>query len=235
MNKALISSVGAMSAASLYYLNDQKRRTQQAQALERPQANSFRASYANIPHYKKKDRGGEDAWICNDQLIAVADGVGGWNKKGVDPGIFARELCNHVTNKFNSLRTAGHKGRYEIDLWKLLVNSVQDTKARGTSTFVMAVLDEEDAHLRALNLGDSGYTIYRPPQVAQEKADFEKLFHSEEKQYKFNHPYQCGTNYKMPWHSDVHLHRVQDGDVLILATDGVYDNLRDPHVETCLQ
>ena len=53
-----------------------------------------------IPHYKKRDRGGEDAYILSDGLCAVADGVGGWNSKGVDPGIFARELCGHVWNEF---------------------------------------------------------------------------------------------------------------------------------------
>ena len=63
--------------------------------------NFFSAGYANIPHYKKKDRGGEDAWIVDQNLLAVADGVGGWNKRGVDPGIFARELCAHVKNLFH--------------------------------------------------------------------------------------------------------------------------------------
>jgi len=60
------------------------------------------SAYANIPHWEKAHRGGEDAWICTDSLIAVADGVGGWNRKGIDPGIFARELCKHVMNRYSA-------------------------------------------------------------------------------------------------------------------------------------
>jgi hypothetical protein len=78
------------------------------------------SAYCNIPHHEKAYRGGEDAWICTESLIAVADGVGGWNRKGVDPGIFARELCSHVLSRFNSLINA-RKHRYEVDMWELLV------------------------------------------------------------------------------------------------------------------
>ena len=74
----------------------------------------------------------------------------------------------------------------------------------GTSTFVMALLDAEDAHLRTLNLGDSGFIILR----ADSAGKLQSVFRSEERQYRFNHPYQCGTNYKMPYHADVYLHQV---------------------------
>ena len=38
----------------------------------------FRSSATNIPHKSKAHRGGEDAWVANDSLLVVADGVGGW-------------------------------------------------------------------------------------------------------------------------------------------------------------
>lgn len=77
------------------------------------------SAYSNIPHHEKAYRGGEDAWICTDSLIAVADGVGGWNRKGVDPGIFARELCRHIIARYNTWTSI--KNRYEINMWELLV------------------------------------------------------------------------------------------------------------------
>ena len=77
--------------------------------------------------------------------------MGGWNKKGIDPGIFARELCSHVQDGFTD----------QSNLKELLVQSVQKTKPMGSSTFVMAALDKEDPQLRTVNLGDSGYTILR--------------------------------------------------------------------------
>jgi len=43
----------------------------------------------------------------SENLLAVADGVGGWASKGVDPGIFARELCGHVMHLFKEQRSRG--------------------------------------------------------------------------------------------------------------------------------
>ena len=47
-----------------------------------------------LPHPDKVDRGGEDGFFINDELSAlgIADGVGSWYSRGVDPGIYARKL-----------------------------------------------------------------------------------------------------------------------------------------------
>lgn len=47
---------------------------------------------SNIPHYKKRLTGGEDSYLVLDDLVMVADGVGGWAGKGIDPALFPREL-----------------------------------------------------------------------------------------------------------------------------------------------
>ena len=51
------------------------------------------------PHYSKKAKGGEDAACILDNLLAVADGVGGWAESGVDPAIFSRKLCINIENE----------------------------------------------------------------------------------------------------------------------------------------
>ena len=45
-------------------------------------------------HPNKADRGGEDALFTSDEInaLGVSDGVGSWYSRGVDPGIYAREL-----------------------------------------------------------------------------------------------------------------------------------------------
>ena len=62
-----------------------------------------------IPHIEKRDKGGEDAYVVTDDtsLIAVADGVGGWNRKGVDPALFSNELCGHYKTFYHSMRQIG--------------------------------------------------------------------------------------------------------------------------------
>ena len=49
-----------------------------------------------IPHDDKRYRGGEDSADSNDFILAVADGVGGWALRGVNPGDFSMELTGAV-------------------------------------------------------------------------------------------------------------------------------------------
>ena len=45
-----------------------------------------------IPHAEKKTKGGEDAFFANEEILSVADGVGTWIEKGVDPARYSRKL-----------------------------------------------------------------------------------------------------------------------------------------------
>ena len=49
-----------------------------------------------IPHDDKIYRGGEDSADSTDTLLTVADGVGGWALKGINPGLFSGELTRSV-------------------------------------------------------------------------------------------------------------------------------------------
>ena len=117
--------------------------------------------------------------------MAVADGVGGWNNKGVDPGLFSRELAWHVLSKYQIDTVFKGKPRYKVDLTELLCHGVIKTESPGTSTFVMALLDDKDPFVRGLNFGDSGYMIIRNDQAGNPS----KVFKSEERQYRFNAPW----------------------------------------------
>lgn len=123
-----------------------------------PQLNHFVAAVTNIPHYKKRARGGEDGFLISEKVLATADGVGGWARRGVDPGLFAKELLQHFWDDFRAKRESGA----EIDLVDMLCAAVEKTKAIGTSTCVIAMLEEAQPMLRTLNLGDSGYLLVRP-------------------------------------------------------------------------
>jgi len=46
-----------------------------------------------LPHIQKRHKGGEDAAVLTDRLLAVADGVGGWAENNVDPANYSRRLC----------------------------------------------------------------------------------------------------------------------------------------------
>ena len=49
-----------------------------------------------IPHDEKIHRGGEDSAHATDTMITVADGVGGWERHGVNPGHFSKLLTRTI-------------------------------------------------------------------------------------------------------------------------------------------
>ena len=59
------------------------------------QAPYMHAGAVNNPKFDKRWKGGEDAMLVSDnqKLIMVADGVGGWTKKDVDPGKYSKFLA----------------------------------------------------------------------------------------------------------------------------------------------
>ena len=52
-----------------------------------------------IPHPAKAHKGGEDAMFASDNVLVVADGVGGWADHGVDPGLYSKKLCSIIGEK----------------------------------------------------------------------------------------------------------------------------------------
>jgi serine/threonine protein phosphatase PrpC len=62
----------------------------------------------------------------SEELCCVADGVGGWNRKGVDPGIFSRELSARMWAEYARIRASG--GRVDgINIRQLLIDQVAKT------------------------------------------------------------------------------------------------------------
>lgn len=52
-----------------------------------------------------------------------------------------------------------------------------------------------------------------------------KLFKSKVQQHRFNAPYQTGMNYRWPTRAYSTEHVVSHNDIVILGTDGLFDNL----------
>ena len=61
------------------------------------------------------------------------------------------------------------------------------------------------------------------------------MFKSQEQQYEFNFPYQCGTNSELPYDAYDTEHAVEEHDILVVASDGMLDNLYDKDVKKCIK
>lgn len=175
------------------------------------------------PHDEKVYKGGEDAFAASKTLLVVADGVGGWADHGVDPGLFSKQLCKDI------------QAIYDTDnmkpLKEILCEAVKLNKNTGSSTCVLASLNPQTALLKTTNLGDSGYILFK----VNEKDEVEQVFKSKEQQYRFNFPYQCGTDCDPPTKAFDTEHQMSPSDIIVMGSDGLFDNVFDKDFKPCIQ
>uniref|UniRef100_A0A6M2DKC7 Protein phosphatase n=1 Tax=Xenopsylla cheopis TaxID=163159 RepID=A0A6M2DKC7_XENCH len=178
----------------------------------------------------RKGQFGDDAWFaaknkCVD-VIGVADGVGGWRAYGIDPGEFSSFLmktCERLVQvgKFKPNNPGNLLAR---SYWELLEHK---KPILGSSTACVVVLNRETSTVYTANIGDSGYMVVRAGVV---------VHRSSEQQHYFNTPFQLslpppGHRHNVvsdrPESADTSTFQVEDGDVILVATDGVFDNVPD--------
>jgi len=183
-----------------------------------------------LPSICKKDCG-EDAYFELDQknfmVFGIADGVGGWNKSGVDPSLFAWDLMNSCKEASEYLEDWPDPKNVLIDGYDTVVRK-KEVKA-GSSTACILTLDKISGIVYSTNLGDSGFTVIRDNRV---------IFKTQEQQHYFNAPYQLSI---IPDTSIAYLQNTphdayddqftaEEGDVIVLGTDGLWDNMYDEDI-----
>lgn len=112
--------------------------------------------------------------------------------------------------------------QYEIK--NSLVQAVNKTKSKGSSTCVVLFFNSETKKVCATYVGDSLYMILR---YNESKRLFEIYHKSSEQQHKFNQPFQVGTNGDSPFSAITETHDIKDKDIFIVASDGLWDNMFD--------
>jgi protein phosphatase PTC7 len=174
-------------------------------------------------------RHGEDAHFghAGAGFVGVADGVGGYRKYGVDAGAFAREL---MTTALARVEQSAKSRRLRLRLGpKDVLERAYETAflngTPGASTAVVLSLDR--ANLRWAYIGDSAFAVLRGGKI---------VHRSVQQQLYFNCPYQLnayghggigGSLTK----AKVGEMPVEDGDVVVVGTDGLFDNMRDGQLE----
>lgn len=160
----------------------------------------------------------EDAHFVHAKagFVGVADGVGGCR----DSGAFARALMKHA------LAAVANTNRIEpIDPYTVLQEAHQKAAgscAPGASTALIVSL--HGATLRWAYVGDSGFAVFRGGKMVRR---------SKPQQHVFNCPFQLSCSKGGDSVSDavVGEMRVEVGDVVVVATDGLFDNVFDLDLE----
>ena len=165
---------------------------------------------------------GEDALYANDLVLTVADGVGSWSDIGVDAGLYSRKLMFFTDKFFHE-----NKAAYTKDPKSLVIRCAQENKEIGTSTIVVTILDSHTAKLNTANIGDSCYIILRSN---ADNSAFDIVHKSPDQQHGFNYPFQIGTKGDSPTTAVVNSHQLKIGDLVIVGSDGLFDNVYDETV-----
>lgn len=168
----------------------------------------------SVPHPEKVRKRGEDAAFSHERGIGVFDGVGGWAEMNIDAGAYSKGLASAA---MSAIRHRLHRGRPEESLAAraILTEAVSKTAHKGSSTAVVAVVNGDI--LNVCNLGDSGAVVVRGGEVA---------FVTEEQQHTFNFPFQVGYDAREDLDdAAVYDFKLREGDLVLLATDGVWDNV----------
>jgi protein phosphatase PTC7 len=171
---------------------------------------------------------------------------------GVDPADFSHALCGYMaaeayqhTGGSSSSATNGQKPMPTTTALtaRQLMQKGYDATCHdpsitaGGSTAIVGLLDSSRGILEVANLGDSGFIHLRPNRVHAR---------SEPQTHAFNTPFQLSVIppsmmlraarfggarlCDLPRDADVTRHNVRHGDVLVFASDGLWDNLFDQDV-----
>ena len=147
----------------------------------------------------------------------------------------------------------GEKTRRGIRPGEVLAQAYDRVKEKniiGSSTACVAVFDNIRHQLHFSNLGDSGIIVLRhiDSDVAgalkrnrktprtERKSDLQAVFVSQQQLHSFNHPFQLGwtgdelkdgekTSFQSARSACTTSIHVRRGDVIIMATDGLFDNV----------
>jgi len=215
-----------------------------------------------IPHDEKRHRGGEDAVATNSNLLVVADGVGGWATEGINPALYARALTqriidlggdhddavdtdeNNSTDTTTTADTRTHLSPLKELVHRANLHAAAQHLGSATCTTVRLVSNSNNkttTSLETLNIGDSGYAIFRRRhrRYKEEENDnddddddgWKMMYASQPGQKGFNYPDQLGGKYgddaRRVGISNTH-DKIQTNDIVVVFSDGVSDNL-EPH------
>ena len=224
---------------------------------------TLRTGAAAVPHPDKMKAGargiarqesghaGEDAYFVvtppGRVVLGVADGVYAWRDKGIDAGAFSRALCAAAASQAVAGDPEQGTVTSPLRLMQGAYRAVLAAQVQGSCTACFVVVDPAEGVVRSANVGDSGYLLMTPRrgQVAAAaslamQATWQPggvKYRSPHQEHEFGRPYQLGhhPNSDSPEDAMLHAARICGGDVLVVGSDGLWDNLHDSEVAAAVQ
>jgi len=209
--------------------------TRQTQQLLR-----FLSASSKCQHPVKRQHRLVDADVAEESatFLGVCDGASEVQRMGIPPEELPRELLQHVrrAQEYRLSQKAGfsaESGRWVVDM---IEDSYNSTKSFGATTLLLACLDETN-RLMVANIGNSSMLLLRP---SQQYPRLEVIFKTDPSCFDGDprKPLQLmrlrdvrdAEVRSMIRDTHVDALDVRDGDMLVLGSDGVFDNLVDADI-----
>jgi serine/threonine protein phosphatase PrpC len=216
------------------------------------------AGVYSLPHPEKAGSTGADSYFIAETgtAVGVADGVGEWEWRfKCNPRAFADELMSGAQAKAEEIAGSEQLNAAEGAV-RALRHGFDEARSFGSATALVAMLNSTKGLLGVANLGDSTLIQLRRDR-ATSPLRFRRVGRTAEQQHAFNCPYQLcsmpteadfprliaegkqalvraiqrnSNKQDMPYDADKYILPVLEGDLLILGTDGIFDNLHDREV-----
>ncbi|KAJ0514027.1 putative protein-serine/threonine phosphatase [Helianthus annuus] len=170
---------------------------------------------ALLEHPSKALTGGDDAYfVAGSKWLGVASGVSQWSFEGTGPGVYAQELmrtCEEIV-----LDTCNVPVTNPVEL---LCRGVKETNMSGSSNVLLANFNGQVLHVA--NIGDTGFLVIRHGAIYKKSSPSLHEFHFALQVEDSDDPLQL---------VEESLIELEVGDIVISATDGLFDNLYEREI-----
>ncbi|KAF1895363.1 hypothetical protein Lal_00044013 [Lupinus albus] len=174
---------------------------------------------ACLPHPSKALTGREDAYFISRQnWLCVADGVGQWSLEGSNTELYIRELMEKCENIVSN-----HENSSTIKPAEVLIRCAAETQSSGSSAVLVAHFDGQALH--AANVGNTGFVVISDGSIFKKSTPMFHELNFPLQIVKGEDPSEIIEGYKID---------LNDGDVIIIATNGLFDNLYEQEIASVI-
>eukprot|EP00403_Amphidinium_massartii_P036720 CAMPEP_0178435224 /NCGR_PEP_ID=MMETSP0689_2-20121128/33820_1 /TAXON_ID=160604 /ORGANISM="Amphidinium massartii, Strain CS-259" /LENGTH=584 /DNA_ID=CAMNT_0020057295 /DNA_START=87 /DNA_END=1841 /DNA_ORIENTATION=+ len=217
------------------------------------------AVYAALPMQKGGGSGADSFYFDTESSsFGVADGVGEWEWRfKLSARAFADELMEG--SKQAAVRVDASASRnLGAAATEMMQSGFDCTKSFGAATAIVAKLGNESDHIGLSCVGDSGLMLFRPETIGRHTS-YSFVSRTKEQQHQFNMPFQLsrlpepadyfklmhdgmgalvaaatrmeGKKVDEPSDADQYSWKVERGDLLVMGSDGLFDNLYQKEIQ----
>ena len=198
------------------------------------------SKYGVYEHQSSKEIGcfGEDVFMSyrskngKYHYLAVADGVGSWREDRIDPVEFPKALMEELKKIIEALKEDEEKTCSDMIQEGYAILKAEHLNGNlhyGSCTFNLAKINLLTGETEVANIGDSALSILKSCGSSHQTRIAQK---------GFNWPYQIGIEMRGPQiyldckaDTQTYYFKLENGDKLISATDGVWDGMNFNQVD----